>query len=159
MKSRQGLQSHYEAVSKLHLRQLFKEDPGRGERMTAEAEGIFLDYSKNRITQETLDLLVQLAAERRLQVALPDGALGVRKYFESPYRAGEKLTVEDFYRWIFENSVPGLPAAAAKEGLTPLAYMRGRRAHPRPTPKAFWPTPAGVLPPGPPPRRVGDRRC
>src|SRR5512146_2396557 len=54
----------------------------------------------------------------------PDGTLGIRKYFESPYRAGEKLTVEDFYRWIFENSVPGLPAAAAKEGLTPLAYMR-----------------------------------
>jgi anaerobic selenocysteine-containing dehydrogenase len=54
----------------------------------------------------------------------PDGALGIRKYFESPYRAGEKLTVEDFYRWMFENSVPGLPAAAAKEGLTPLAYMR-----------------------------------
>jgi anaerobic selenocysteine-containing dehydrogenase len=54
----------------------------------------------------------------------PDGALGIRKYFESPYRAGEKLTVEDFYRWIFENSVPGLPAAAAKEGLTSLAYMR-----------------------------------
>jgi anaerobic selenocysteine-containing dehydrogenase len=54
----------------------------------------------------------------------PDGALGIRKYFESPYRAGEKLTVEDFYRWIFENSVPGLPAAAAKEGLGPLAYMR-----------------------------------
>jgi anaerobic selenocysteine-containing dehydrogenase len=54
----------------------------------------------------------------------PDGALGIRKYFESPYRAGEKLTVEDFYRWIFEHSVPGLPAAAAKEGLTPLAYMR-----------------------------------
>ena len=54
----------------------------------------------------------------------PDGALGIRKYFESPYRAGEKLTVEEFYRWIFEHSVPGLPAAAAKEGLTPLAYMR-----------------------------------
>ncbi len=44
----------------------------------------------------------------------PDGALGIRKYFESPYRAGEKLTVEEYYRWIFENSVPGLPAAAAK---------------------------------------------
>jgi anaerobic selenocysteine-containing dehydrogenase len=54
----------------------------------------------------------------------PDGALGIRKYFESPYRPGEKLTVEDFYRWIFENSVPGLPAAAAQEGLAPLAYMR-----------------------------------
>jgi anaerobic selenocysteine-containing dehydrogenase len=54
----------------------------------------------------------------------PDGALGIRKYFESPYRPGEKLAVEEYYRWIFENSVPGLPAAAAREGLTPLAYMR-----------------------------------
>ncbi|PYN99068.1 MAG: formate dehydrogenase [Candidatus Rokuibacteriota bacterium] len=54
----------------------------------------------------------------------PDGALGIRKYFESPYRAGQKLQIEEFYRWIFENSVPGLPAAASKEGLTPLKYMR-----------------------------------
>jgi anaerobic selenocysteine-containing dehydrogenase len=54
----------------------------------------------------------------------PDGALGIRKYFESPYRAGEKLRIEEFYRWIFENTVPGLPAAAQQEGLTPLAYMR-----------------------------------
>ena len=67
MKARQSLQSHYNTIAKLHLRQLFKEDPGRGERMTAEAEGIFLDYSKNRITRETLDLLLQLAAECRLQ--------------------------------------------------------------------------------------------
>ena len=54
----------------------------------------------------------------------PDGRLGIRHHFESPYRPGEKLTVEDYYRWIFENSVPGLPEAAAKEGLTPLQYMR-----------------------------------
>jgi anaerobic selenocysteine-containing dehydrogenase len=54
----------------------------------------------------------------------PDGSLGIRKYFESPYRAGEKLRVDEFYRWIFENSVPGLPAAASAEGLTPLDYMR-----------------------------------
>ncbi len=54
----------------------------------------------------------------------PDGALGVRQWFESPYRPGEIVTVEEYYRWIFENSVPGLPAAAAAEGLTPLAYMR-----------------------------------
>jgi anaerobic selenocysteine-containing dehydrogenase len=54
----------------------------------------------------------------------PDGALGIRKYFESPYGPGEKLTLEDYYRWIFENSVPGLPEAAAKEGLAPLEYMR-----------------------------------
>ena len=54
----------------------------------------------------------------------PDGALGIRKYFESPYRAGAKLRIEELYRWIFEHSVPGLPEAAKKEGLTPLAYMR-----------------------------------
>jgi anaerobic selenocysteine-containing dehydrogenase len=54
----------------------------------------------------------------------PDGSLGIRKYFESPYRPGEKLRIEELYQWIFEHSVPGLPAAAAREGLTPLAYMR-----------------------------------
>jgi len=54
----------------------------------------------------------------------PDGALGVRKYFESPSRSGEKLTVDQYYGWIFEHSVPGLPAAAGKEGLTPLEFMR-----------------------------------
>ena len=52
-----ALQSHYETISKLHLRQLFDNDPTRGERMTAEAAGIYLDYSKNRITDKTLDLL------------------------------------------------------------------------------------------------------
>lgn len=54
----------------------------------------------------------------------PDGALGIRKYFESPYRPGERLRVEEVYRWIFEHSVPGLPEVAAKEGLPPLEYMR-----------------------------------
>jgi anaerobic selenocysteine-containing dehydrogenase len=53
----------------------------------------------------------------------PDGALGIRRWFESPYRPGEKLTVHEYYRWIFENAVPGLPAAAAAAGLTPLEYM------------------------------------
>ncbi len=54
----------------------------------------------------------------------PDGSLGVRQHFESPYRPGEKVTVEEYYRWIFENAVPGLPAAAALQGLTPMEYMR-----------------------------------
>ena len=54
----------------------------------------------------------------------PDGSLGIRKYFESPYEAGKKMTVDDYYRWIFENSVPGLQEAAAKQGLQPLEYMR-----------------------------------
>ncbi|GEL20658.1 molybdopterin-dependent oxidoreductase [Pseudonocardia asaccharolytica] len=54
----------------------------------------------------------------------PDGSLGIRKHFESPYQPGEKITVDEYYRWVFENRVPGLPEKAAKEGLTPLAYMR-----------------------------------
>ncbi|MHB1501560.1 MAG: molybdopterin-dependent oxidoreductase [Candidatus Dormibacteria bacterium] len=54
----------------------------------------------------------------------PDGALGIRRYFESPYRPGEKITVDDYYRFIFENQVPGLPEKAAAQGLSPLAYMR-----------------------------------
>ncbi|MSR07146.1 MAG: formate dehydrogenase [Gemmatimonadetes bacterium] len=54
----------------------------------------------------------------------PDGALGIRKHFESPYRPGQKISVDEYYRWIFENAVPGLPEAAAKEGLEPLDYMR-----------------------------------
>jgi len=54
----------------------------------------------------------------------PDGSMGIRKFFESPYRPGEKITVDEYYGWIFENSVPGLPEAAQKENLTPLQYMR-----------------------------------
>ncbi|MEZ4700205.1 MAG: molybdopterin-dependent oxidoreductase [Rhodothermales bacterium] len=53
-----------------------------------------------------------------------DGALGIRPYFESPYRPGQIITVDEYYQWMFENSVPGLPEAAAAEGLTPLEYMR-----------------------------------
>lgn len=54
----------------------------------------------------------------------PDGALGIRRHFESPYRPGEKVTIDETYRYLFESSVPGLPEAAAAEGLDPLAYMR-----------------------------------
>ncbi|HLI59062.1 MAG TPA: molybdopterin-dependent oxidoreductase [Solirubrobacteraceae bacterium] len=54
----------------------------------------------------------------------PDGSLGIRRYYESPYRPGEKITIAEFYRWMFENSVPGLPEKAAAEGLEPLEYMR-----------------------------------
>jgi anaerobic selenocysteine-containing dehydrogenase len=54
----------------------------------------------------------------------PDGSMGIRQYFESPYRPGEVINVDEYYQWIFENSVPGLPEAAEKEGLTPLQYMR-----------------------------------
>lgn len=54
----------------------------------------------------------------------PNGDLGIRKYFESPYRPGEKITINEQYTWIFENGIPGLPEAAAKENLSPMEYMR-----------------------------------
>jgi glucose-6-phosphate isomerase len=56
-----ALESHREEAEKIHLRSLFAEDPQRGERLAVEAEGIYLDYSKNRITDETLRLLLELA--------------------------------------------------------------------------------------------------
>jgi glucose-6-phosphate isomerase len=74
-----ALQAHYEKVRGLHLRQLFADDPKRGERMTAEAVGIFLDYSKNRITNETLQLLIQLAEES-----------GLRAHIDAMFR-GDKI--------------------------------------------------------------------
>ncbi len=62
-----SLESHHSEVKGRHLRELFAEDPGRGERMTAEAAGLFLDYSKHRATDETLKLLVKLAEESDLR--------------------------------------------------------------------------------------------
>lgn len=53
----------------------------------------------------------------------PGGSLGIRPHFESPYRPGQKITVDEYYRYVFER-VPGLPEAASAEGLDPLAYMR-----------------------------------
>src|ERR1700761_2039505 len=62
-KAWQALERHYEEIAGRHLRDLFAEDPGRGERLTAEAPGLYLDYSKNRVTDETLRLLLELAEE------------------------------------------------------------------------------------------------
>jgi glucose-6-phosphate isomerase len=78
-----ALESHYEKVSKLHLRQLFAEDPKRGERMTLEAVGLYLDYSKNRVTDETLKLLLQLAEKS-----------GLRARIDAMFR-GEKINVTE----------------------------------------------------------------
>ena len=58
-----ALEQHHREIGERHLRDLFAEDPGRGERLTAEAAGLYLDYSKNRVTDETLALLIQLAQE------------------------------------------------------------------------------------------------
>ena len=62
-----ALQTHYKQIKTEHLRDLFAKDPKRGERMTVEGAGLFLDYSKNRITDETLKLLLQLAEESGLK--------------------------------------------------------------------------------------------
>jgi Phosphoglucose isomerase len=65
-----ALATHYGLVHKMHLRQLFADDPHRGERLTAEAAGLYLDYSKNRITDETLGLLFRLAEECALTTSI-----------------------------------------------------------------------------------------
>ncbi|MBV9914342.1 MAG: glucose-6-phosphate isomerase [Sinobacteraceae bacterium] len=65
-----ALQAHHKQVAALHLRQLFADDPRRGERLTLEAAGIYFDYSKNRVTDETLSLLVQLADQSGLRARI-----------------------------------------------------------------------------------------
>src|SRR5215471_5493571 len=82
-KAWKALQTHYKAVQEVHLRKLFADDPQRGERMTAEGAGLFLDYSKNRITDETVRLLVQLAEES-----------GLRTRIDATLR-GEKINVTE----------------------------------------------------------------
>jgi glucose-6-phosphate isomerase len=74
----QALATHCQAIKPRHLRQLFSEDPQRGERMTAEAAGVFLDYSKNRITRETLELLLRLAEESDLRARIDAMFTGAR---------------------------------------------------------------------------------
>src|SRR4051812_30233492 len=81
--ARSALEAHHRQVRGLHLRKLFADDPRRGERMTAEVVGIFLDYSKNRITDETLKLLLQLAEES-----------GLRARIDAMFR-GEKLNITE----------------------------------------------------------------
>jgi glucose-6-phosphate isomerase len=62
-----ALQAHHREIEGMHLRELFAADPGRGERMTAAGAGLYLDYSKNRVTDETLELLVELARQSGLR--------------------------------------------------------------------------------------------
>src|SRR4030081_1222277 len=78
-----ALEAHYEKVRDLHLRTLFEHDPKRGERLTAEAAGLYLDYSKNRITDETLGLLLQLAEQS-----------GLRGRIDAMF-SGEKINVSE----------------------------------------------------------------
>src|SRR5437868_11609836 len=78
-----ALTAHHDKIGHLHLRQLFADDPTRGERMTAEAVGLYLDYSKNRITDETLGLLLRLAGES-----------GLRARIDAMFR-GDKINVTE----------------------------------------------------------------
>jgi glucose-6-phosphate isomerase len=78
-----ALEAHYKKASKLHMRQLFADDPKRGGRMAVEAVGLYLDYSKNRVTDETLSLLLQLAEESGLQLRI-----------EAMFR-GEKINITE----------------------------------------------------------------
>ena len=78
-----ALEDHYGTMRGRHLRDLFAEDPARGERMTAEAAGVFLDYSKNRADDETLSLLVELAEQS-----------GLRERIDAMFR-GEKINVTE----------------------------------------------------------------
>src|SRR5262245_43717493 len=71
-----ALGEHYARMRGVHLRQLFAEDPGRGERFAAEGAGLYLDYSKHRVTAETLELLLQLARACDLR-ASPDASIPV----------------------------------------------------------------------------------
>ena len=76
LKAWKALQAHHEQIGALHLRDLFAADPKRGEQFTAEALGLFLDYSKNRITAETVKLLIELARESGLQSRIEAMFLG-----------------------------------------------------------------------------------
>ena len=78
-----ALEAHYKKIRRLHLRKLFAKDPQRGDRLTAEAVGIYLDYSKNRITDETVTLLLQLAEES-----------GLRSRIDAMFR-GDKINVTE----------------------------------------------------------------
>src|SRR5512147_896863 len=78
-----ALEHHYQQVRELHLRKLFADDSKRGERLTAEAVGLYLDYSKNRITDETVKLLLQLAEES-----------GMRERIRAMF-AGEKINLTE----------------------------------------------------------------
>src|SRR5277367_4869139 len=79
----QALEDHHKRMQDVHLRDLFADDPGRGERMAMGAAGIYLDYSKNRINDETLRLLVQLAGES-----------GLREHIDAMF-GGDKINVTE----------------------------------------------------------------
>jgi glucose-6-phosphate isomerase len=79
----QALEAHYQTVKEAHLKQLFADDPKRGETLSVEGAGLYLDYSKNRVTEQTIELLLQLARER-----------GVEQRRDAMFR-GDKINVTE----------------------------------------------------------------
>ena len=112
-----GLAGHYDELRRAHLRDLFAQDPGRGERLTAEGAGLFLDYSKHRVTNETLQRLRSLAEESGLRERM-DAMFGGEKINATEQRAvlhvalraprDATITVDG------ENVVPGVHAVLDK---------------------------------------------
>jgi glucose-6-phosphate isomerase len=78
-----ALSTHQKAIASIHLRKLFADDPARGERLALDAAGVYLDYSKNRITDETIKLLIELAEQS-----------GLRERIDAMFR-GEKINVSE----------------------------------------------------------------
>ena len=110
----QALSAHYDQIKDVHLRDLFAADPRRGERLVAEATGLYLDYSKHRVTDETIELLVRLAEESGLRemarlatdVNAKAEDIGARRLhtiiervleelsFTAPERSGERVVID-----------------------------------------------------------------
>src|ERR1035437_8022223 len=116
----QALEAHYRQIHQRHLRDLFAEDPARGERMHAEAAGLYLDYAKNRITDETLRLLVALAED-----------CGLRKRIDAMFR-GDKINLTE-ERSVLHTALRAprgkcLAAAAVPDAGKPVQRVLGHMA-------------------------------
>ena len=113
-----ALASHLSKVRDLHLRALFSDDPQRGKRMTNEAAGIYLDYSKNRITDETVELLIQLAEECELHARI------------AAMFAGERINVTENRAVLHANAavraahIHAMPVEDADLGAAAARYAR-----------------------------------
>ncbi len=123
------LKAHHDTIAPLHLRKLFADDPKRGDRLTLEVAGVYLDYSKNRITDKTLELLLQLAEESGLRARI-DAMFRGERINVSENRAvlhvalrapkGASIVVDG------ENVVP-----AGSRGARQDEYLRGSRSQRR----------------------------
>ena len=109
-KAWQALKRHYEEIAGIHLRELFAADADRGERMTAEGAGLYLDYSKNRATGETIRLLLALAEES-----------GVAERRDAMFR-GEHINVSEdraVLHVALRMPAPGCPRTSTGSGTAP----------------------------------------